>query len=1221
MADEIIQQGVIGITTDASGVKTGLAAALQDVKQFEGQAVPAMDKVADGVDGVGEAAVQLSQRTQNLIRQIEKQTATAEGGAVGMRTYQARLINASEAVAPYIKGLDDAQRATEKLAADNKFLTSLQAQAQAVNRTKSELLELQAAERGLSEQAAPAIAILRSQEDASVALQKQVNDLIASIQKQTATVTAGAVGLRTHQAALLNASDSVKPYIQQLEAANRASEKLASDTRFLSSLQSQAAAIGKTRSELAAMEAAERGLSAQAAPAIAALKAQEDALNNGGAKLNAYGQSAKATAAAMRGVPAQLTDIVVSLQGGQAPLTVLLQQGGQLKDMFGGIRPAAAALGNAMLALVNPYTVAAAAVAAFTYVLYQSEQRTRAANGLQVQLEAIGRSAETSRAQLKAYTDELARSPGVSRDAAKGAVEALATNAGLNAGMMGQLLGITADFARATGKDATEAAKALGTAFADPKAGAEALDKQFQLLTASQALNIQSMIEQGNTVGAQQALFEALKERVSGLATEGLTPLQQATSDFGNAWDKMLESLGKTDIFSQAAGGLAGIVRGLTTGIEKLDALFSMTPPAWVKDAMFGAAGGALFGGLPGAAVGAVGGALTGAGLRAAGVMGNTGGATGGWSGGASGGWDDTGGGSGGRNPVTELDKAAKAFIAQNKAVAATKDQIVQYREEMKKANELLDQFKAKGEGSSEAAMKLGEIVAGFQEKIKKAQQPGANAAKRDEKAELQREVDEENRKAQTNSRLVSNQLKLLEAERAVGAAGDAEYFARRKVLIQQDADATAKALNAQIDLYKKAGGAGKDGSDNQRKATDLAEKLKQTEDDRKTRLTEIDELEKRTANARVAQYAAAKFAAEDYLNTLTRGYQRELDAYGQGARATQIAQGRNQIGDRYQQQRSALAGQRQDTAIKQEGRLTPEQEKTYDDLLQVLNDFEVKALASYDGYVQARIGKERDWVNGATGAFADYQDSAANMMAQSQQIFSNAFKGMEDAIVSFATTGKLSFTSLATSIIADLIRIQVRASLVKVLEGSNSGGGGLFGSLISAGLAAFGGGGVQAAGVQASGAVTSAVAGGSVTGVALPPLAGGGYTGPGGRTTPAGVVHRGEVVFSQDDVARNGGVANVEAMRTGRHRGYSAGGAVDVAVPAMAGAANMKVDIHNYRGADTEVTTEQKDNGDGTFSMDVIIRKVEDALAGRVAGGQGQLGKAMASRFGLRGG
>ncbi|MFV3388010.1 tape measure protein [Pseudomonas sp. NY15364] len=60
----------------------------------------------------------------------------------------------------------------------------------------------------------------------------------------------------------------------------------------------------------------------------------------------------------------------------------------------------------------------------------------------------------------------------------------------------------------------------------------------------------------------------------------------------------------------------------------------------------------------------------------------------------------------------------------------------------------------------------------------------------------------------------------------------------------------------------------------------------------------------------------------------------------------------------------------------------------------------------------------------------------------------------------------------------------------------------------------------------------------------AVPGFAGGGYTGPGGRLEPAGVVHRGEVVWSQLDVARAGGVAVVEAMRRGL-RGYDIGGIV----------------------------------------------------------------------------
>jgi murein DD-endopeptidase MepM/ murein hydrolase activator NlpD len=61
---------------------------------------------------------------------------------------------------------------------------------------------------------------------------------------------------------------------------------------------------------------------------------------------------------------------------------------------------------------------------------------------------------------------------------------------------------------------------------------------------------------------------------------------------------------------------------------------------------------------------------------------------------------------------------------------------------------------------------------------------------------------------------------------------------------------------------------------------------------------------------------------------------------------------------------------------------------------------------------------------------------------------------------------------------------------------------------------------------------------------VALPPgFADGGYTGPGGKNQPAGIVHAGEVVFSQEDIKRHGGVGAVEALRRGV--GYAMGGIV----------------------------------------------------------------------------
>ncbi len=55
-----------------------------------------------------------------------------------------------------------------------------------------------------------------------------------------------------------------------------------------------------------------------------------------------------------------------------------------------------------------------------------------------------------------------------------------------------------------------------------------------------------------------------------------------------------------------------------------------------------------------------------------------------------------------------------------------------------------------------------------------------------------------------------------------------------------------------------------------------------------------------------------------------------------------------------------------------------------------------------------------------------------------------------------------------------------------------------------------------------------------------------GGYTGAGGKYQPAGVVHKGEVVWSQSDVRRAGGVGTVEAMRRGL-AGYDRGGAVSM--------------------------------------------------------------------------
>ena len=63
---------------------------------------------------------------------------------------------------------------------------------------------------------------------------------------------------------------------------------------------------------------------------------QLDAANN---RIKDYTLSVKEYRNAMRMMPAQMTDVVTQLAGGQNPLLIAIQQGGQMRDSFGGRDP------------------------------------------------------------------------------------------------------------------------------------------------------------------------------------------------------------------------------------------------------------------------------------------------------------------------------------------------------------------------------------------------------------------------------------------------------------------------------------------------------------------------------------------------------------------------------------------------------------------------------------------------------------------------------------------------------------------------------------------------------------------------------------------------------------------------------------------------------------------------------------------------------------------
>ncbi|HBW0090236.1 TPA: phage tail protein [Klebsiella aerogenes] len=123
--------------------------------------------------------------------------------------------------------------------------------------------------------------------------------------------------------------------------------------------------------------------------------------------LKKTGQSAAQAAFAMRMIPAQMTDIVVGLSTGQSPFMVLMQQGGQLKDMFGGIIPAIKGVSTYVMGLVNPYTVAAGAVGLLTYAVYQNRLEIEAATKIATtSLGANGDAAEHLALNMVAISDK-----------------------------------------------------------------------------------------------------------------------------------------------------------------------------------------------------------------------------------------------------------------------------------------------------------------------------------------------------------------------------------------------------------------------------------------------------------------------------------------------------------------------------------------------------------------------------------------------------------------------------------------------------------------------------------------------------------------------------------------------------------------------------------------------------------------------------------------------
>lgn len=270
---------------------------------------------------------------------------------------------------------------------------------------------------------------------------------------------------------------------------------------------------------------------------------------------------------AQRGLSAQITDIVTSLQGGMNPLTVFIQQGGQIKDQFGGV-------GNIFRALVgsiNPFTAAAiASTAAIGTFLYVSDGADRRLGEFSKTLILTGNSAGTSAQELDQMSERIQQLGVSSGDASDALNELAAAGVGVGDGLEAAA-GAAARFADASGKDLSDVVAVYTKINTDPVAGLIAMEKNYHNVTAAQLEAVIAMAKAGDQAGATaqaNAIASAAFNKSADEVVARMSTLQRWMHDLSLGAKSMWASITGAD----QAGGKAKEIReqeDLIASLEK----------------------------------------------------------------------------------------------------------------------------------------------------------------------------------------------------------------------------------------------------------------------------------------------------------------------------------------------------------------------------------------------------------------------------------------------------------------------------------------------------------------------------------------------------------------------------------------------------------------------------------------------------------------------------
>ncbi|EPX0687504.1 phage tail tape measure protein, partial [Escherichia coli] len=156
-------------------------------------------------------------------------------------------------------------------------------------------------------------------------------------------------------------------------------------------------------------------------------------------------------------------------------------------------------------------------------------------------------------------------------------------------------------------------------------------------------------------------------------------------------------------------------------------------------------------------------------------------------------------------------------------------------------------------------------------------------------------------------------------------------------------------------------------------------------------------------------------------------------------------------------------------------------------------------------------------WMAGLKSGWGEWAESATDSFSQVKSVATQTFDGIAQNMAAMLTGSEQNWRGFTRSVLSMLTEIFLKQAMVGIVGSIGSAMGGAFGG----GASASTGTAIQAAAANFH-------------------FATGGFTGTGGKYEPAGIVHRGEFVFTKEATSRIG-VGNLYRLM----RGYAEGGYV----------------------------------------------------------------------------